>query len=175
MAASFSFLNEFLYQASSPRDLEPAFSGTRVLVRRFSPSQVGPVKGMLMAGRHLANGETRMRSVKIALAATALACTTLLPAVGAQAATYHRHVVHHRYGPNPVAAGADVAAGAVNTAGALAFGALNTAGAIASAPFGGGPYYGGGYYAASPWGEYDCRPGHRYECRPYASRDWGYH
>ena len=121
-----------------------------------------------------------MRLVKIALAATALAGMTLLPVVGAQAAKQPRHMMHARhYGPNPVRAGADVAAGAVNTAGFLAAGAIGTAGAIAAAPFGGGPYAAGpgygGYYAASPWGEYDCRPGHRYECRPYASRDWGYH
>ena len=80
------------------------------------------------------------------------------------------------HAPNPVAAGAGLAAGAVNTAGAIAAGAVNTAGAIATAPFGGpyatGPYAGpGGYYAASAWGDYDCRPGAA-GCRPYASKDW---
>jgi hypothetical protein len=79
----------------------------------------------------------------------------------------HRHY-HHRYGANPVAAGANAAAGALNTAGALAAGAIGTAGAIAAAPFG-GPYYGNGYYSGSTWGDYDCGPG-RPGCRPYAER-----
>jgi hypothetical protein len=79
----------------------------------------------------------------------------------------HRHY-RHRYGVNPVAAGANVAAGAVNTAGALAAGVIGSAGAIAAAPFG-GPYYGNGYYSGSTWGDYDCGPG-RPGCRPYAER-----
>ncbi len=85
------------------------------------------------------------------------------------------------YGPNPVQAGADIAAGAVNTAGAVAAGAIGTAGAIAAAPFGEGPYamapgYEGPYYASSPWGDYECRPGAGpYECKPWASKDWYQH
>lgn len=71
-------------------------------------------------------------------------------------------------GPNPVDASANIAAGAVNTAGALAFGALDTAGAIAAAPFG-GRGWDGGYYASSTWGDYDCRYG-SVGCRPYAER-----
>ena len=71
-------------------------------------------------------------------------------------------------GRNPVDAGANFAAGAVNTAGALAFGALDTAGAIATAPFG-GPGWSGGYYASSTWGDYDCRYGSA-GCRPYAEK-----
>jgi hypothetical protein len=89
-----------------------------------------------------------------------------------------RRMARPYYGPNPVAAGADIAAGAVNTAGAVAAGAIGTAGAIAAAPFGAGPYaagpgYDGPYYASSAWGDYECRPGAGpYECRPYASKDW---
>ena len=91
-----------------------------------------------------------------------------------------RRVGRPYYGPNPVQAGADVAAGAVNTAGAVAAGAIGAAGAIAAAPFGAGPYamgpgYEGPYYASSAWGDYECRPGvGPYDCRPYASKDW-YH
>ena len=91
-----------------------------------------------------------------------------------------RRMARPAYGPNPVQAGANVAAGAVNTAGAVAAGAIGTAGAIAAAPFGAGPYamapgYEGPYYASSAWGDYECRPGvGPYECRPYASKDW-YH
>ncbi len=123
-----------------------------------------------------------MRSGKIAIAATVVACTTLLPIVGAQAAKHPRHMMHaHRYGPNPVAAGADIAGGAVDTAGMLAFGAIGTATAIAAAPFGGGPYAydagpgwgGGGYYAPSGYGDFECRPGYP-GCRPYAAKDWSY-
>ena len=139
---------------------------------------------------------------KIALAATTFACMTLLSfgpsgqhgvslsvesaqAKDSRASTPKRvaNVSHRRhwraaqgYSPNPVAAGAGLAAGAVNTAGAVAAGAVNTAGAIATAPFGGpypnGPYAGpGGHYASSAWGDYDCRPGAA-GCRPYASKDW---
>ena len=71
-------------------------------------------------------------------------------------------------GPNPIDASANIAGGAVNTAGALAFGALDTAGAIATAPFG-GPGWNGGYYSSSTWGDYDCRYGSA-GCRPYAER-----
>ncbi len=91
-----------------------------------------------------------------------------------------RRMARAPYGPNPVQAGANVAAGAVNTAGAVAAGAIGTAGAIAAAPFGAGPYamgpgYEGPYYASSAWGDYECRPGvGPYDCRPYASKDW-YH
>jgi hypothetical protein len=134
---------------------------------------------------------------KIAAAATAVACMTLvsvgwsgergvsLSVASAQAAPRHaqasRHMAaghrYHRrygrgYGPNPVAVGAGLAAGAVNTAGALAAGAIGTAGAIAAAPFG-GPYYGDGYYSPGNWGDYDCSPGYA-GCRPYREKDWGY-
>lgn len=126
-----------------------------------------------------------MKSVRI-LAATATFASVSLLSCGwstqaglslsvysAQAAprhvAMHRHY-RHRYSPNPVAAGADLAAGAVGAAGAMTAGAVGTAAAIASAPFGGPyPYYGGGYYASSTWGDYECRwgsPG----CRPYAER-----
>jgi hypothetical protein len=133
---------------------------------------------------------------RIAVAATTFACVTLLSVgwsgergvslsvASAQAATKHAshmaagpHRYHRRYGrgygPNPVAAGADIAAGAVNTAGALAAGAIGTAGAIAAAPFG-GPYYGDGYYSPSNWGDFDCRAGYA-GCRPYREKDWYRH
>lgn len=90
------------------------------------------------------------------------------------AAGPHRHYrrVVRGYGPNPVAAGAGLAAGAVGTADALALGAIDTAGAIAAAPFGGGYAAGpGGYYSPSAWGDYDCHPGFA-GCRPYGQKDW---
>jgi hypothetical protein len=137
---------------------------------------------------------------RIAIAATTFACAALLslPVERAQAvekaemhaaharhmaAAPHGHMQRHAvrgyargYGPNPVAAGADIAAGAVNTAGAVAAGAIGTAGAIAAAPFGGGPYaaapgWNNGYYSSSTWGDYECSPGYA-GCRPYAEKDW---
>jgi hypothetical protein len=148
---------------------------------------------------------------KIAVAATAFACTTLLtftwseqrgaslsiekaqaientkavettkartdrrPASVRAARVSHRNDrrAERRYGPgpNPVAFGAGVAAGAVDTAAGIA-------GAVTS-PWvypGGGPYAAEGWngtgYASSPWGDYECRGPHAYECRPYASKEW---
>lgn len=134
-----------------------------------------------------------MNPKKLAAAAATFTCAALLSVSwsqqsgislsvqGAQAAPAKTAQMHHHArghmrhmsrgygrGPNPVGAGANIAAGAVNTAGALAFGALDTAGAIATAPFG-GPGWNDGYYASSTWGDYDCRmdgPG----CRPYGER-----
>jgi hypothetical protein len=40
------------------------------------------------------------------------------------------------------------------------------------AAYGGGNYYGAGYFAASPWGDYDCRNPYGYPCNPYSSKDW---
>ena len=84
------------------------------------------------------------------------------------AASSHRHGrrLAHRYGPgpNPVAAGADLAAGAIGTADAFA--------AAATAPFG-APAQQGGYYAPGGWGDYECRPTPADNfCRPYAAKDW---
>ena len=99
--------------------------------------------------------------------------------VAASPRPHGQRVVRRGYGPNPVAAGADLAGGAVNTAGAVAAGAVGTAGAIAAAPFGGSyaaapGWDSGGYYSASTWGDHDCRPGFA-GCRPYVSKDWGNH
>ena len=91
---------------------------------------------------------------------------------------HSQRVVRRGYGPNPVAAGADLAGGAVDTAGAVAAGAIGTAGAIAAAPFGGSyaaaPGWNAGYYSSSTWGDHECRPGFA-RCRPYVSKDWGSH
>lgn len=141
----------------------------------------------------------QMSSGKITIAATTFACMTLVsfgwsasaqaqdkqPKVSTHQVSRHvatgpqrhyRHVARGYYNPNPVAVGADLAAGAIDTAGAVAAGAINTAGAIAGAPFGAyasDPYPGpGGYYASSAWGDYDCRLPHAWDCRPYAAKDW---
>jgi hypothetical protein len=151
--------------------------------------------------RHSAKGEQQMSLGRIAIAATTFACMTLLSfgwseqrgvslsVASAQAQTDHPRASKHMaasshrhdrrvvrgHGPNPVVAGADLAAGAVDTAGAVAAGAIGTAGAIAAAPFAGSyaaaPGWDSGYYAPSAWGDFDCRPGYA-GCRPYASKDW---
>ncbi len=79
---------------------------------------------------------------RIATAATVFASITLLSVAGAQAAMHHHH--HHH--------AAAVAAAA--TDGAIAVGA--------AVP---------GYFAPSPWGDFDCQPGFP-GCRPYAEKDW---
>jgi hypothetical protein len=108
-----------------------------------------------------------MNPKKIVVAATAFACVALLPVAGAQATVHphHMHVVTHHHGhQGPVAAGADLAAGAIGTADAFA--------AAATAPFG-APGWQGGYYAPGGWGDYECRPTPADNfCRPYASKDW---
>jgi len=139
-----------------------------------------------------------MNSGRMAIAATTFACMTLVSfgwseqrgvSLGIEkaqaqtsqprasrhvAATSHRHGQRIARGHGPVAAGADLAAGAVDTAGALAAGAIGTANALAFAapsPVG-APALQGGYYAPSAWGDYDCSPGYA-GCRPYGSKDWG--
>jgi hypothetical protein len=83
--------------------------------------------------------------------------------MAASSQRYDRRVVRG-YGPNPVAVGAGLAAGAIGTVDAMA-----------AAPFGGayaaGPGWDSGYYSPSTWGDHDCSPGFA-GCRPYASKDW---
>ena len=107
-----------------------------------------------------------MNPKKIALAATALVSAAFLSVAGAQAAADHAHAAkhaglphHHHRAAGPVAAGVELAAGAAETAGA-----------VAAAPFGGRPVA-GGYFSSSAWGDYDCSPGSA-GCRPYAAKDW---
>jgi hypothetical protein len=134
---------------------------------------------------------------KIAVAATAVACMTLvsfdwsgqrgvsLSIESAQARTVRpqtsasaegvsrRHYRRTAYRSSPAAVGAGLAAGAIGTGAAVT--------AAATSPWaypGGGPYaatgggWGGGYYAVSAWGDYECRAPHAYECRPHASKNW---
>ena len=66
---------------------------------------------------------------------------------------------HHHRAAGPVAAGVELAAGAAETAGA-----------VAAAPFGGRPVA-GGLFRVERLGDYDCSPGSA-GCRPYAAKDW---
>ena len=114
--------------------------------------------------------KNKMNPRKIVTAAATFASAALLSIAGAQAAVDHAHATrhvamhhhhHHHHHMNPVAAGADLAAGAAETAGA-----------IVAAPFGAGPgWNNAGYYGTSTWGDFDCSPGYA-GCRPYASKDW---
>jgi hypothetical protein len=133
----------------------------------------------------LSFGWTEQRGVSLGIASAQ--AQTDQPQASKQQASKQKHmaagpqqrhgqrVVRRGYGPNPAAAGADLAAGAADTAGELAAGAIGTAGAIAAAPFGGSyaqaPGSDSGYYAPSAWGDFDCRPGYA-GCRPYGSKDW---
>ena len=74
------------------------------------------------------------------------------------------------YGYGGAAVGAGLAAAAIGTAAVAA---------AATSPwgyYGGGPYvgtgWGGGYFAASPWGDYECRNPYGYPCNPHASKNW---
>jgi hypothetical protein len=69
------------------------------------------------------------------------------------------------YGYGAGVVGAGLAAGAIGA----------TAVAAATSPWGyyGGYGGGGGYYAGSTWGDYECHPSHTYVCQPYAAK-WGH-
>ena len=95
---------------------------------------------------------------------------------------YRRGAYGYGYGAGVVGAG--LAAGAYSTAAVAAtspwgyrtaYGYHPAAVEAATSPSG---YYansgwGGGYFAASPWGDYECHPTHTYVCSPYAAKDWG--
>jgi hypothetical protein len=74
------------------------------------------------------------------------------------------------YGYGAAAVGAGVAAAAVGTAAAAA----TSPWGYGSYAYGGEPYaYGAaGYFASSPWGDYDCRNPYGYPCNPYSSKNW---
>jgi hypothetical protein len=85
------------------------------------------------------------------------------------------------YGYGAGAVGAGVAAAAIGTTAAVAA-ATSPWGYYGNAYYGGGPYAyaggpyayeGSGYFAASPWGDYECRNPHGYPCNPHMSKDWG--
>lgn len=86
------------------------------------------------------------------------------------------------YGYGAAAVGAGLAAAAIGTAAAAAtsggyYGDGYYSNAYSDNGYNGnygGSDYGGGYHAASPWGDYECSPGHAYECRPHAAKNWGY-
>ena len=129
---------------------------------------------------------------KIAIAATTFACTALLsvswseqrgaslsiesaqarvgrpltPVSVAGVARRQNRRAAYGYGAGVVGAG-------------VAAAAIGTAAAAATSPWGygayaGGPYaYGGsGYFAASPWGDYECRNPYGYPCNPYETKNW---
>jgi hypothetical protein len=82
------------------------------------------------------------------------------------------------YGYGAGVVGAGLAAGAIGTAAVAAaspwgYRAAYGYGPVTAASYYGGDGSGGGYYAASPWGDYSCTHPHTYECRPHASKDWG--
>jgi len=130
---------------------------------------------------------------KIAIATTTFACTALLSFGWSEqhGASLSIESAQARVGrpltPVSVAgvarrqyrrAGYGYGAGVVGAGVAAA--TIGTAAAVAASPWGysGDGYYAGsnaaygGYYAASPWGDYECRNPYGYPCNPYASKDW---
>ena len=138
----------------------------------------------------------RLSVAKIAIATTTFACTALLsfswseqrgaslsiesaqarvgrpltPVSVAGVARRQNRRAAYGYGAGVVGAG--VAAAAVGTAAAAA--ASPRGYGYGSYAYAGAPYaYGaGGYFASSPWGDYDCRNPYGYPCKPYAAKDW---
>lgn len=133
---------------------------------------------------------------KVAIAAASFACATLLSvgwseqrgvslsiesaqarigrpltpmsAAGVARRQYRRGAYGYGgYGYGAGAVGAGLAAGAVAATAVAA--ATSPWEAQASEPYAGGS----GWYASSPWGDYECRQPHLYLCQPYAAKDWG--
>jgi hypothetical protein len=130
---------------------------------------------------------------KIAIATTTFACTALLsfswseqrgaslsiesaqarvgrpltPVSVAGVARRQNRRAAYGYGAGVVGAG--VAAAAIGTAAAA-----TSPWGYGSYAYGGDPsaYGAGGYFASSPWGDYDCRNPYGYPCKPYAAKDW---
>jgi hypothetical protein len=132
---------------------------------------------------------------KIAIATTTFACTALLSVSWSEqrgaslsvdsaqarvgrpltpvsvAGVARRQNRRAAYGYGAGAVGAGVAAAAIGTAAAAA---TPWGYGYGSYAYGGEPYAygGGGYFASSPWGDYDCRNPYGYPCNPYSSKDW---
>lgn len=86
---------------------------------------------------------------------------------------YRRGAYGHGYGYGYGAVGAGLAVGAATVAAATspwAYPYTTDYNAYASSE----PTYGGGYYAESPWGYYECRIPHPWDCQPYSHIGW-YH
>jgi hypothetical protein len=133
---------------------------------------------------------------KIAVAATAFGCMTLAsfgwseqrgfslsiesaqarverPQTSANAeGVSRRHYRRTAHRSGPAAVGAGLAAGAIGTAEAVTFAATSPWAAPGGGPYASTEGWGGGYYAPSAWGDYECRAPHAYECRPHISKDW---
>jgi hypothetical protein len=136
----------------------------------------------------------RIRLAKIAIATTTFACTALFsfgwteqrgaslsvesaqarvgrpltPVSVAGVARRQNRRAAYGYGYGAGGVGAGVAAAAVGTTAAVA---------AATSPWGYNNYYGGnyngaGYFATSPWGDYECRNPHGYPCNPHVSKNW---
>jgi len=140
----------------------------------------------------------RLSVAKIAIATTTFACTALLsfswseqrgaslsiesaqarvgrpltPVSVAGVARRQNRRAAYGYGYGAGVVGAGVAAAAVGTAAAAAtspWGYGYGSYAYAGAPY---AYGAGGYFASSPWGDYECRNPYGYPCNPYETKNW---
>jgi hypothetical protein len=143
----------------------------------------------------------RLSLAKMAIATTTFACTALLSVGWSEqhgaslsiesaqarigrpltpfsvAGVARRQNRRAAYGYGAAAVGAGVAAAAIGTAAAAAtspWGYYGNGYYGGSYAYAGGPYAseGSGYFAASPWGDYECRNPHGYACNPHSSKDW---
>ena len=140
----------------------------------------------------------RSSLAKIAIATTTFACTALLsvgwseqrgaslsiesaqarvgrpltPVSVAGVARRQDRRAAYGYGYGAGVVGAGVAAAAIGTAAAAATSPWGYG--YGSYAYAGGPYaYGGsGYFASSPWGDYECRNPYGYPCNPYEAKNW---
>jgi len=140
----------------------------------------------------------RLSVAKIAIATTTFACTALLsvgwseqrgaslsiesaqarvgrpltPVSVAGVARRQDRRAAYGYGYGAGVVGAGVAAAAIGTAAAAAtspWGYGYGSYAYAGAPY---AYGAGGYFASSPWGDYECRNPYGYPCNPYETKNW---
>jgi hypothetical protein len=104
----------------------------------------------------------------------------LTPVSVAGVARRHNRRAAYGYGAGVVGAGVVTAAAVAATspwgyhAGHDAYGHPYHEGSYEAAYAEASPTWGGGYYASSPWGYYECRLPHPYECQPYSHIGW-YH
>ena len=138
----------------------------------------------------------RLSVAKIAIATTTFACTALLSFSWSEqrgaslsiesaqarvgrpltpvsvAGVVRRQNRRAAYGYGAGVVGAGVAAAAIGTAAAAATSPWGYG--YGSYAYAGGPYaYGGsGYFASSPWGDYECRNPYGYPCNPYETKNW---
>jgi hypothetical protein len=136
-------------------------------MKRLSPGKIAIATATLACTALLSFGWSEQRGVSLSIeSAQARVGRPLTPMSVAGVARRQHRRAGYAYGAGVAGAG-------------LAAGAIGTAAVAATSPWGyqnagyyGGYGAGGGYYAASTWGDHECHPSHTYACNPYAAKDW---